>query len=251
MGCSTPGLDVHHQLLEFTQMHGHWVGDAIHHLILCRLLLLLPSIFPNLRVFSNESVLHMRWPKYRSFSFNISPSNEHSGLISFRMDWFCLLAVQGTLKSLLQHNSWKASILWRSAFFIVQLSYPYMNTGKTIALTRRTFVGKVMSLLFNMLSQFSSFVTQSCLTLCDPMNRSTPGLSVHHQLPESIQTQVHWVGDAIQQSHPLSSPSPPAPNPCQYQGLFQWVNSLHEVAKVLEFQPQHQSFQWTPRTGLL
>ena len=124
-----------------------------NHLILCRLLLLLPSIFPSIRVFSNESALHMRWPKYWSFSFNISPFNEHPGLISFRMDWLYLLAVQGTLKSLLQHHSSKASILWCSAFFIVQFSHPYMTTGKTIALTRQTFVGKVMSLLFNMLSR--------------------------------------------------------------------------------------------------
>ena len=124
-----------------------------NHLILCHPLLLLPSIFPSIRVFSNESALHIRWPKYWSFSFNISPSNEHSGLISFRMDWLDLLAVQGTLKSLLQHHSTKASILWHSAFFIVQLSHPYMTTGKTIALTRQTFVGKVMSLLLNMLSR--------------------------------------------------------------------------------------------------
>ena len=124
-----------------------------NHLILCHPLLLLPSIFPSIRVFSNESVLHIRWPKYWSFSFRISPSNEYSGLISFRMVWLDLLAVQGILKSLLQHHSSKASILWRSAFFIVQLSHPYMTTGKTIALTRWTFVGKVMSLLFNMLSR--------------------------------------------------------------------------------------------------
>ena len=124
-----------------------------NHLILCCPLLLLPSIFPSIRVFSNESSLRIRWPKYWSFSFNISPSNEHPGLISFRMDLLDLLAVQGTLKSLLQHHSSKASILWRSAFFTVQLSHPYMTTGKTIALTRRTFVGKVMSLLFNMLSR--------------------------------------------------------------------------------------------------
>ena len=122
------------------------------HLILCRPLLLLPSILPSIRAFSNESALHIRWPKYWSFSFNISPSNEHPGLISFRMDWMDLLAVQGTLKSLLQHHSSKASILRHSAFFIVQLSHPYMTTGKTIALTRRTFVDKVMSLPFNMLS---------------------------------------------------------------------------------------------------
>ena len=122
-----------------------------NHLILCRPLLLPPSIFPSIRVFSNESVLYIRWPKYWSFSFNISPSNEYSGLISFRMDWIDLLAVQGTLRSLLQHHSSKASILRCSAFFIVQHSHPYMTIGKTIALTRWTFVGKVMSLLFNML----------------------------------------------------------------------------------------------------
>ena len=124
-----------------------------NHLILCHPLLLPPSVFPSIRVFSNESVLRIRWPKYWSFSFNISPSNEYSGLISFRMDWLDLLAVQGTLKSLLQYHSWKASILQHSAFFIVQLSHPYVTTGKTIALTRRTFVGIVMSLLFNMLSR--------------------------------------------------------------------------------------------------
>ena len=124
-----------------------------NYLILCRPLLLPPPIFPSIRVFSNESALHVRGPKYWSFSFNISPSNEHPGLICFRMDWLDLLAVQGTLKSLLQHQTSKASIPWHSAFFIVQLSHPYMNTGKTIALTRWTFVGKVMSLFFNMLSK--------------------------------------------------------------------------------------------------
>ena len=124
-----------------------------NHLIFCCPLLLLPSIFPTIRVFSSESVLSIRWPKYQSFSFNISLSNEHLGLISFRMDWLDLLAVQGTLKSLLQHYCSKASILQPSAFFILQLSHPYMTTGKTIALTRQTFVGKVMSPLFNMLSR--------------------------------------------------------------------------------------------------
>ena len=124
-----------------------------NYLILCRPLLLPPSIFPSIRVFSNESVLHIRWPKYWSFSFSMSPSNEYSGLISFRMDWFDLLAVQGTLKSLLQHRCSKASVLWHSAFFIVQLLHPYLTTGKTIALTRLTFVDKAMSLLFNMLSR--------------------------------------------------------------------------------------------------
>ena len=139
------------------------------------------------------------------------------------MDWLDLLAVQGTLKSILQYHSSKVSILLCSAFFIVQLSHPYMTRGKTIALTRWTFVGKVMSLLFNKpfsSVQFSS-VAQSCLTLCDPMNRSTPGLPVHHQLPEYTQTHVHQVSDATQPSHPLSSPSPPAPNPSQHQSLFQ------------------------------
>ena len=123
------------------------------HLILFRPLLLLPSVFPSIRVFSNESVLHIRWPKYWSFSFSISPPSEYSGLISFRMDWLNLLAVQGTLKSLFQHHSSKSSIFWHSAFFIVQLSHLYMTTGKTVALTRQTFAGKVMSLLFNMLSR--------------------------------------------------------------------------------------------------
>ena len=153
MNRSMPGLPVHHQLLEFTKTHVHWVGDAIqpsHPL---------SSPSPpalNLsqdKFFSNESTLHIGWPKYWSFSFSISLSNEHPGLISFRMDWLDLLAVQGTLKSLLQHHSSKASILWRSAFYIVQLSHPYMTTEKTIALTRRNFVGKVISLLFNMLSR--------------------------------------------------------------------------------------------------
>ena len=125
------------------------------HIVLCRPLLLLPCIFPSIRVFSSESVLHIRWPKYWSFSFSINPSSEYSGLISFRMDWLDLLAVQGTLKSLLQHYCSKASILRCSAFFIVQLSHPYMTTGKIIALAIRTFVSKVMSLLFNTLSRFA------------------------------------------------------------------------------------------------
>ena len=153
------------------------------HLILCRPLLLQPPIPPSIRVFSNESTLPMRWPKYWSFSFSISPSEEHTRLI-FRMDWLDLLAVQGTLKSLLQHHSSKASILWFTCI------------------------------------QFGS-VTQLCLTLCDPMNCSMPGLPVHHQLPEFTQTHVHRVSDAIQPSHPLSSPSPPVPNPSQHQSLFQ------------------------------
>ena len=163
MDCSTPGLPVHYQHLEFTQpnvhclefiqTYVHWVDEAGNHLILCCPLLLPPSIFPSIRVFSNESVLHIRWTIYWSFGFNVSPSNDYSGLISFRMDWLDLHAVQGSLKSLLQQHTSKASILRCSAFLIVQLSYPYMTTRKTIALTRWTLVGKVMSLILNMLSR--------------------------------------------------------------------------------------------------
>ena len=148
MDCSTPGFPVHRQLPELAQTLIHQVSMPSNHFILCHPCLLLPSIFPSIRVFSKQSVLRIRWPKYWSFSFSISPTNEHPGLISFRRDWLDLLAVQGTLKSLLQHHSSKASILRHLAFFIVQLSHPYMTTGKTIALTRQTFVGKVMSLLF-------------------------------------------------------------------------------------------------------
>ena len=162
MNHSTPGLPVHHQLQDFTETHDHGVSDAIQpsHL------LLFPSPLapmpPSIRVFSNESALHMRWPKYWSFSFSIIPSKEIPGLISFKMDWLDLLAVQGTLKSLLQHHSSEASILQCSAFFTVQLSHPYMTTGKTIALTRWTFIGKVMSLLLNMLSRLvTTFLPRS------------------------------------------------------------------------------------------
>ena len=158
-----------------------------NHLILCHPLLL-PSVFPSISVFSTESVLCIRWPKYWSFSFSISPSNEYSGLISFRMDSLDPLAVEGTLKNLLQHHSSKASILRRSAFFTVQLSHPYMTTGKTITLTRRTFVDKVMSLLFNMLSAAKSL--QSCPTLCDPIDGSPLGSPV----PGILQARtLEWV----------------------------------------------------------
>ena len=143
----------HHQLPEFAKPMSIELMMSSNHLILCHPLLLLPPIPSSIRVFSNESTLRIRWPKYWSFSFSISPSKEHPGLISFRMDWLDLLAGQRTLKSLLQHQNSKASVLWRSAFFTVQLSPPYMTTGKTIALTRWIFVGKVMSLLFNMLSR--------------------------------------------------------------------------------------------------
>ena len=171
-----------------------------NHLILCHPLLPL-SIFPSIRVFSNESVLHVRWPMYWSFSFSLSPSHEYSGLISSRIDWFDHLAVQGTLKSLLQHHSSKTSILWYSAFFIVQLSHPYMTTGKTIALTRWTFVGKLMSLLFNMLSRlFITFLPRSKCSLISwlqspsagileprkikSLNISTASLSICHEVME-------------------------------------------------------------------
>ena len=151
MDCSTPGLTNSRSLPKLMSIESVMPSN---HLIFCHPLILPPSIFPSIRVFSNESVLGIRWPQYWSFSFNISPANEHPGLISFRMDWLDLLAVQGTLKSLLQHHSSKTSIFLHSAFFIVQLSHAYMTTGKTIALTRQTFVDKVMSLLFNMLSRF-------------------------------------------------------------------------------------------------
>ena len=174
MDCSTPGPPVCHQLQELAQIHVHQVGGASNHLIPCRPLLL-PSIFSRIRVFPNELVLHIRWPKYWSFSFSISPSNEYSGLKSFRTDWFGL-AVQGILKSLLQYHSSKTSICCLSAFFMVQLSHPYMTTGKTIALTRWTFVSKVMSLLFNMLSRLviafiprskeGSFNFMAAVTIC-------------------------------------------------------------------------------------
>ena len=170
MNHSTPGLTVHHQLPEFTQTHVHQVDDAIQ--LSHPLSSPSPpaSIPPSIRIFSNELTLCMRWPKYWSFSLSIIPSKEHPGLISFRMDWLDLLAVQETLKSLLQHHGSKASILRCSAFFTVQLSHPYMTTGKTIALTRRTFVGKVMPLLFNMLSRSEKAMAPRSSTLAWKIN---------------------------------------------------------------------------------
>ena len=167
-----------------------WCHPAISSSVV-RPLLLPPSIFSSIRVFSNESVFRLRWPKYWSFSFSISPSNEYPGLVSFRMDWLDLLAVQGTLKSLLQHHSSKVSVLQCSAFFMVQLSHPYMTTGKTIALTRQTCFGKVMSLLFNMLSAAAAAKShQSCPTLCDPIDGSSTGSSV----PGILQARIlEWV----------------------------------------------------------
>ena len=178
VNCRTPGLPVYHQLPAFTQTHVHWVGDAIQpYHPLSSPSPPNPQSFPASGSFSSESALHIMWTKYWSFSFNISPSNEHPGLICFSMRWLNLLAVQGTLKSLLQNHSWKASILQCSALFIVQLSHPYMTTGKTIALTRRTFVGKVISLLFNMLPVAAKSL-QSCPTLCDPIDGSPTGSRV-------------------------------------------------------------------------
>ena len=238
--------------------------------VICCPLLFLPSIFPSIRVFSNELALYIRWPKYWSFSFSISPSNEYSGLISFGIDCFDLLAVQGTVKSPLHHHSSKAQILVYSAFFKVQLSHLYMTTGKIIALTAGTFVSKRMALLLNMLSRFvmaiiprskcfliswlrsmstvilepkkiksiitSTFsssiclegmgcwccsVTQSFLTLCDPVDYSTPGLPAPHHHPEFAQVHVCCIGDAIHPSHPLMPSSPSVLNLSQHQGLFQ------------------------------
>ena len=183
MDCSKPGFAVHHQLVALTQTHVYWAGDDIQpsHPVIP-----FSSRLQSFPVFSNKLVLHIRWPKYWNFSFSISPSNEYSELISLRMDWLDILAVQGTLMSLLQHLSSKASILQRSAFFLVQLSHPYMITGETIALTRQTFVGKVMSLLFNMLSRLvmekamaphSSTLAwkipwaEDCLVGCSPWGR--------------------------------------------------------------------------------
>ena len=173
MNCSTPGFPVFQYLLSLLKPMSTESVRPSNHLILCCPLLFLPSIFPCIRVFSNELTLHIRWPNYWCFSFSISPSNEYSGLISFTKNWLDLLAVQGTLKSLLQHHSSKASILQHSTFFIVQLSLSYMTTGKSIALTRRTFLYKVMSLLFNMLSrlvlaflQSKKYVSFHLITIC-------------------------------------------------------------------------------------
>ena len=180
MDCSTSGFSVHHQCLSFLKLISIELVMPSNCLILCHPLLLPPSIFPSIRVFSNESALHIRWPKYWSFNFSISSSNEHSGLISFQMDWLDLLSVQGTLVSLLQPHSSKAPILQHSAFFMVQLSHPYVTTGKTIALTRQTFVGKVISLFFNMLSRLViTFLPQS--TRSDWIFKIVPQFTRHPQ----------------------------------------------------------------------
>ena len=178
MNRSIPGFPVHHKLLEFTQTTSIDSVMLSSHLILCHHILLLPPIPPSIRVFSNESTLCMRWPKYWSFSFSIGPSNEYSGLISLRMDWLDLLAVQGTLKSLLQQHSLKASILQRSAFFMVQLSRPYVTTGETTALTRWTFVSKVTSLLSNMLSRLVVAFLPRSKRLLIPWLQSPPAVTL-------------------------------------------------------------------------
>ena len=206
MDCSTPGFPDHHQLLELAQTHVLQVGDAIqlsHPLLFS---LLLPSIFPRIRDFSNEKVLHIRWPKDWSLNFSISPSNDYSGLISFRMDWLDLFVVQGTLKSILQHKRSKASILWRSAFFMIQPSRPYMTTGKTIVLTGWTFVGKVMSLLFNMLSRLvihflprinhllNSWLQSPSAVILEPKKRKSSIVSISHEVMGSDATiLVFWM----------------------------------------------------------
>ena len=225
MDCSAPGFPVLRNLQSLLKLMSTELVMPSNHLILCRPLLFLSSIFSSIRVFSKGLALCIKWPENYSFNLSISPSNEHSGLISFRIDWFDL-AVQGSLKSLLQHHSSKTSNLWHSAFFMVQLSYPYMTTGETIALTRWTFAGKVMSLLFNMLSRL--------ITTFLPRSSSVQLLS-HVQLFRNPWTTAYKVSlfitnsqsllklmfiDTIQISHPLLSPSP-AFSLSQHQGLFQ------------------------------
>ena len=207
-----------------------------NHLILCCPLLLLPLIFPSIRVFWDESAYRIRWPKYWSFSFSISSSNEHLGLISFRMDWLDFLAVQGTLKSLFQHHSSKPSVLQHSGLFLVQLSHTYVTTGKTIALTRQTVVGEVMSLLFNMLRKFSSVQLLICVRLFETPWIAACQASLSITNSRSLLT-IMSIESMMASSHlilcrPLFLLPP---NPSQHQGLFQWVNSSQEVSKVLEF----------------
>ena len=227
------------------------------HLILCRPFLLLLPIPPSIRVFSNESTLRMRWPKYWSFSFSIIPSKEIPGLISFRMDWldlsnefiYSLMNPKNVCRLWRPHQTYTHNLHFKITELAGRFSPETAFRQDTLLLYNPCKPTPIIYILKYLDSvQFSS-VSQSCLTLCDPMNCSTPGLPVH-QLPEFTQTHVHRNSDAIQPSHPLSSLSPPAPNPSQHQSLFQWVSSSHEVAKVLEFQLQHQSFQWTSSTDL-
>ena len=200
MDCNMPGFPAVHHLLELAQTHVHWVVMPSNHLILSCPLLLLPWIVPSIKVFFNESTLHIRWPKYWSFSFRISLPIECSSLLYFRIDWLALLAVLGTLKSLLQHHSSKTSVFWRSAFFMVQLSHPYMITGKTISLTRRIFVGKVMSLLFNMLFRvvLAFLLRSKCLnfiagvTTCSDLGAKENSLSLFALFPHLF--AMKWTG---------------------------------------------------------
>ena len=203
MDCTTPGFPVHQQLLELAQTHVRWVGDAIQpsHPLSS------PSIFPSITVFSKESVLHVRWPKYWSFSCSISPSNDYSGLTSFRMNWLYLLAVQGTLKSFLQCHSSKASILWCSAFFIVQLSHAHVTTRKTIALVIWTFIGKVMSLLFNMLSRLViTFLPRSKHLLISWLQQS-PSAAILEPSKIKSATCFHCFPDGVQPQQDPGIPS--------------------------------------------
>ena len=190
MDHSMTGLPVHRQLLEFTQTHVHWVDDAIQQVCPLFPLLLLPLVFPSIRVFSNESVLPIRWPKYWSFHFSISPFNEYSGLIAFRIDWLRLLAVQGTFKSLLQYYSSKASILWCSAFFTAQLSHPYMTAGKKLVLTRWIFVGTVMPLLFNMLSRLVTIFLPRSKRLLISWLQSPPAVILEPKNIKSVTVSI-------------------------------------------------------------
>ena len=199
MDCSTPGLPVHHQPPEFTQTHVCWVSDAIQPSHPSHPLLL-PSIFPSIRVFSKEAVLHSRWPKYCIFSFSISPSDEDSGPISFRIDWLDLLAIQQMLKSLLQHHSSKASILWHSAFLTVQLSHLYMTTGKIIALTRWTFVNKIMSLLFKMLCRLAIAFLQRSKFLLISLLQSPPAVILELPKIRSVTVSIVSPSNCLRKS---------------------------------------------------
>ena len=226
-----------------------------NHLILCRPLLLPPSIFPSIRVFSNESALCIRWPKYWSFSFNISPSIEHSGLISFRMDWLDLLAVQGTLKSLLQHHSSKASVLWSLSFFMVQISHPYITTGKIVALTIQTFAGKIMSVLFKILSSFVTAFLPRRFSSVQSLSRVrlfvTPwttarqaSLSITNSqsFPKLMSIELVMPSNHFNLCCPLLLLPSIFPN----IRVFSNESALHITQpKYWEFQLQHQSFQWT------
>ena len=197
MDCSTPGFPIQHQPQSLLKLMSFQLVMPSNHLILCHPLLVLPSILPSIKVFYKESVLHIRWQKYWNFSFNISASNEYSGLISFRIDWLGLLAVQETLKSLLQHHSSKASILQCSTFFMIQLSHPYMTTGKIIALTRQTIVNKVTSLLFNMLSRFAiAFLPRSKHLLISWL-QSPPAVILKHKKIKSVTVSTSIYHDVV------------------------------------------------------